>query len=174
MDDVTNRQLEHNVWQEMRHAARYSRYYYELSNRERRKHRITRYVLLGAMILGAVALSGHIPTPWSQFVQLAAAVLAIGTTAWDFMSGYANRAAILHSISVDCMRVEHDLDTLWTAVRAERIDFEGAEEKREALGRKLLEITAQSSFAEVTEDRELNNKCLDEADEVLDARYAIS
>ena len=173
MDDTTYRQLEHNVWQEMRHATRYARYYYELSNRERWKHRSTRYVLLGAMILGTVALSGHIPTPWSQFVQLAAAVLAIGTTAWDFMSSYANRAAILHSICIDCMRVEHDLDTLWTSVRAERIDFDAAESRREALAGRLLEITSQSSFAEVTEDRVLNEKCLNEADEVLEARHAI-
>ena len=100
--DMVTEQTRNYVWQELLDAARLVRYYEALSDRHRRNHSRVRFLLLAAATGSIAALLDLIPESTQLFTSAWVALLV----AWDFVSDYAKKAAVLHTISLECSALE--------------------------------------------------------------------
>lgn len=83
------------------------------------------------------------------------------------------KAAVLNSIAVDCYYITLEIKCLWDRIDDyDSSDDEVLASNRELL-RRLIASASRSMDLGVYEDRELNEKCWDEACTVLEAEYAI-
>ena len=156
------------VWQDYLDAARLVRYYEALSDRYRRNHSILRFLLLGAAAGGVGALLDLLP----EITQLVAGGAVALLVAWDFVTDYAKKAAILHTIGVECSALEIEWRELWADVNERDLDDAEARRRNRELERRILIATGRSGYADVREDRELNEKCEKDAYRVMVERYA--
>lgn len=156
------------VWQELLDAARLARYYASLADRHRRKRRIVQFLLMAAATSGIIGLLGLLP----EFVQRAAVAAIAIVVAWDLFGDYAKKAAVLHTISIECNRIHSQWQNLWLEI--DRPDLEDADALRqcEMLGRRLIEITGQAGLVGVDVDAKLNKTCAADTYKVMRERYA--
>ena len=162
-------QTRNAVWQELLDAVRLVRYYEALSDRYRRNHWAVRFVLLVAASSEIVALLALLPENMRQSVQLAAAGFIALTVAWDFVSDYARKAAVLHAISMECSAVEIELKSLWGEI--ESISDDEAQRRNTQLMRRISDATGWAGQADIREDSELNRKCATTAYNVMEDQY---
>ena len=102
-------QTRNEVWQNLLDVSRLVRYYDALSAVHRRNHAIIRFVLLAAAAGGIASLLDLLP----PIAQLAASGFIALVVAWDFASDYARKAAVLHTISLECGLLEIEWRDLW-------------------------------------------------------------
>ena len=103
---------------------------------------------------------------------LAGGLVAI-LVAWDFVADYARKAAIVHTISVECSALESDWRELWHEVNGREADDAQIRDKMRALNRKVLEATGRAGTADIREDERLNEKCAESAYKVVRDRYVV-
>ena len=87
--------------------------------------------------------------------------------AWDFVADYAKKAAIVHTISLECSALESDWRELWHEVNDWEADDAQVRDKMRALNRKVLEVTGRAGTADIREDERLNEKCAESAYKVV-------
>ena len=165
---MVNEQTRKDVWQDLLDVARLVRYYEALSDRYRRNHSIVRFLLLAAAAGGIAALLDLLPA----IAQLIASGLVALLVAWDFISDYAKKAAVLHAISLECSRLEIEWRELWADVNDHNADDAEVRRKNQLLARKVLEVTGWAGQADIREDQKLNEKCEDDAYRIIEDRYA--
>ena len=165
---MANDDTRNEVWQELLDAARSVRYYETLSDRHRFKHSIVRFLLLASAAGGISALLDLLP----ENVQLISGALVALLVVWDFMADYARKAAILHTISVECSDLENKLQALWRDVNREDADDGEIRRRIEELARRAPEVTGRAGGADIREDRTLNQKCAESAYRTTAERYA--
>ena len=164
------------VWNGLLDAERYVRYYGALAERYRRQHQIPRYIMAVAAVAGAVPIFFQEQFPLG--LTAGAILLILAAVAWDLLSDHGRKAAILDAISVECGEYETQLRDLWVSL--EQSLAEGTPLDQAAIRTTLVEIetaidrvTARASLAAVAIDPELNSKVMNEANEVLTARFTI-
>ena len=175
---MVNEQTRNAVWQAMLDAARLGRYCNALGDQYRRKHFIVRFTLLVAAIVETAALLALLPESVRQstllmIAQLIAAIAVALIVAWDFLSDYARKAAILHAINLECNSVGIALDALWGKIESEAIADDEAQRENARLARKIVEVTSWAGFADIRENLKLNQQCTEDAYKVTAARYAV-
>lgn len=163
-------QTRNDVWQELLDAARLVRYYETLSDRYRRRHQGVRVVLLLAASSAIIALLALFPENLQQWVQLIAGALIASTVIWDFVFDYARKAAVLHTLSMECGMVEIELKALWD--KMENIGDDEAQRSNTHLARRMADVTGRAGQADIQEDLELNHKCAEAAYRVMEDQYA--
>ncbi len=167
-NDVATEQTRNDVWQGFLDVARLVRYYEALSDRHRRNHLIVRFLLLVAAASGIATLLDLLP-PIMQL--LASGVIAL-LVSWDFVADYAKKAAILHTVSLECSALEIEWRELWAGVNEHDLDDAEARRKNRQLEQRILEVTGRAGHADVREDRKLNEKCEEAAYKIMAERYA--
>lgn len=159
-------QTRNAIWQELLDVARLVRYYEALSDQHRRNHLIVRFLLLAAAAGGIAALLDLLPA----MAQLVAGGLVALLVAWDFVSDYAKKAAILHAISIECSAMEIEWQNLW--LELENISDAEARRENTRLSRRIADVTGWAGQADIRENRKLNEECEKAAYRVMAERYA--
>ena len=154
------------IWQELLDVARLVRYYEALSDQHRRNHLIVRFLLLAAAAGGIAALLDLLPA----MAQLVSGGLVALLVAWDFVSDYAKKAAILHAISIECSVLEIEWQDLW--LELETISDPEARRENTRLLRRIADVTGWAGHADIRENRKLNEECEKAACRVMTDRYA--
>lgn len=160
-------QTRNAIWQELLDVARLVRYYEALSDQHRRNHLIVRFLLLAAAAGGIAALLDLLPA----MAQLVAGGVIALLVAWDFVSDYAKKAAILHAISTECSAMEIEWQALW--LELENISDADARRENTRLSRRIADVTGWAGQADIRENRKLNEECEKAAYLVVTDRYAI-
>ena len=156
------------VWQEYLDAARLARYYEALSDKYRRNHLMVRFLLLATAAGGIAALLELLPAT----AQLFAAGLVALIVAWDFVADYAKKAAVLHTISIECGELESEWQQLWTEIDEDVLSTAEVQQRNKRLSRRILRVTSWAGVADIREDQRLNEKCAESAYRVMVDRYA--
>ena len=163
---MVTQQTRNAIWQELLDVARLVRYYEALSDQHRRNHLIVRFLLLAAAAGGIAALLDLLPA----MAQLVAGGVIALLVAWDFVSDYAKKAAILHAISIECSAMEIEWQALW--LELENISDAEARRENTRLSRRIADVTGWAGQADIREDRRLNEECEKAACRVMTDRYA--
>ena len=166
--DMVTEQTRNYVWQELLDAARLVRYYEALSDRHRRNHSRVRFLLLAAATGSIAALLDLIPEITQLFTSAGVALLV----AWDFVSDYAKKAAVLHTISLECSALEIEFQGLWLETDNPKASDNEIRSKGKQLERRMLEVTGWAGNADVREDSKLNEKCEVIANQIMVDKYA--
>ena len=105
--------LRHEIWQGLLDASRCARYYEALYNRYQRRHQITRVVLLASATGVIGLLSANLIEPWTDALQAVLGGLIVLVVIVDLVGRFAEKAAVLHVISVDCSKLDNEWHQLW-------------------------------------------------------------
>lgn len=161
-------QTRNDVWQDLLDVTRLVRYYGALSDRHRRNHSAIRLLLLAAAAVGIAALLDLLP----QIVQLIAGGIIALVVAWDFVSDYAKKAAVLHTINIDCGLLEIEWRELWNEANDPEASDAEVREKNRRLAERISYVTARAGNANIPENRKLNEECEKSAYKVIQDKYA--
>ena len=108
-------QTRNEVWQGLPDAARLEGYYVALSDRHRRNHRRLRFALLVAAAGDISTFLNLLPEDFQWIAEIASAPIVVFVIR-DLVSDDAKKAAILHTISVECGDLENQWRDSWSAV----------------------------------------------------------
>lgn len=164
-------QTRNEAWQGFLDAARLGRYYAALSDRHRRVHQFRRVALLVAAAGGVSTFLNLLPEGFQWVAEFAGALIAV-VVIWDLVSDDAKKAAILHTISIECGDLENQWRDLWSAVDQEDSDEAEVRNRIRKLGDKVLRVTARAGDSDIREDQRLNEKSAEIAYKVMTDRYA--
>ena len=165
---MTTDQTRDDAWYELLDIARLVRYYEAMSDRYRRSHRTVRFLLLAAAASGIATVVELLPATM-QYVSGGLVALLV---MWDFVSDYAEKAAVLHAISVELSNLEIERSRLWAAVNNPDTTDDEVQQTSYQLARRLSEVTAWAGLADIREDRKLNEQCEASAYNFMSDRYA--
>ena len=161
-------QTRNDVWQDLLDVTRLARYYGALSDRHRRNHSAIRFLLLAAAAGGIAALLNLLPA----IAQLIAGGLIALVVAWDFVSDYAKKAAVLHTISVECDRLQNEWRELWNEANNPEASDAEVREQNIQLAQRISYVTGRAGDANIRENRKLNEECAKAAYKVMTDQYA--
>lgn len=165
---MVSAQTRNDVWQELLDVARLVRYYEALADRHRRNHKIVRFLLLAAAASGIAALLALLPAKAQPVANGLVALLV----AWDFVSNYAGKAAVLQAISLQCSLLKVEWSKLWADINDGDVSDAEARDKNYRLARRISEVTGWAGQADIMEDPKLNEECAKVAYKVMADRYA--
>ena len=152
------------AWNEFQELDKNVRYYGELASKYQSKHsRIQMSVFW--LSLAIPTILGAAPKAWILPVVLGF-VLA-GLVGWDFIGGHANKAAVLHGITVECERIYADQAALFFLINNDQIEESEARERLRELARRTIDATGRSGYAQVSFDFKLSDKCWKDSKNVL-------
>ena len=165
------------VWNGLLDSERYVRYYGTLAERYRRQHQIPRYIMAAAAVVGAIPIFFEEQFPLG--VTAGAMLFILAAVAWDLLSDHGRKAAILDAISVECGEYETQLRDLWISMeqglaQGKSLDPVSIRADLSMIEAAIDRVTNRSSLAGVATDNQLNEKMMNEANEVLTARFTIS
>ena len=164
------------IWQDLWDAERYFRYYSSLSDSYRRRHRLTRFATLASVLVEATVSVSFVSTgvegTWAA-ISLAS-IVGLGIViavlvAWDAVSNYAEDAAALSWVSVDCASLNMLWAELWLDIESYAIDEEEARSRQREL---LHKFNAVAARIDVNLDEKTNEASAEEAEKVLREKYA--
>jgi len=161
-------QTRNEVWQDLLDVSRLVRYYDALSDVHRRNHAIIRFVLLAAAAGGIASLLDLLP----PIAQLAASGFIALVVAWDFASDYARKAAVLHTISLECGLLEIEWRDLWNDANNPDASDDEVRERNAQLSRRIAGATGRAGDAGIRENRKLNEECERAAYRIIEDKYA--
>ena len=169
-------QTRNAIWQDLWDAERYFRYYSSLSDSHRRRHKLTRFATLASVLVEATASVSYVSIGvqgvWTTI--LLALIVGLGIViailvAWDAVSNYAEDAAALSWVSVDCASLNMQWADLWLDIESYAVDEEEARSRQCEL---LHRFSTIASRIDVNLDEKTNEASAEEAEKVLRERYA--
>ena len=163
---MTTIHTQNEVWQGMLDCARLSRYYNIQADRYHTRHEILQGALFLAATGSAAAILDVLPDMIALLANAAVAVCAV----LHFFQDYGKKAAVLHTISSDCLELEKDWRLLWN----EQSSLEDSEvlNRNDRLSERLNMVTGRSGLIGVRDNDTLNRRCQEEAFEVMESHYA--
>ena len=167
---MTTRPTRNAVWQSLLDVARLVRYYEAMANRHRRLHLLTRFLLLGAAASGVAAVVQVLPAS----VQLFAGLLVALLVAWDFVSDYANKVAVLNLISSQCRALENEWRELWADANAYDSNDAEVRKRNAELAQELEKATARADDAHIRSNNKLNKRSATAAYRVVETRDVVT
>ena len=159
-------QTRNDIWQELLDSDRLVRYYAAVANHYRRLHLFTLLLLAFGAASSFAAVLGVLPS-----VQLIASALVGLVVAWVLIADYAKKAAVVHTISFQCSRLDVQWQSLWREV--EHIEEEAARQRLVELANQMNDVTSRSGDAGIVENRRLNEKSEAVAFQTVNERYAV-
>ena len=165
---MTSERTRTDIWQGLWDAKRMGRYYLAIQQRYQTADRVVVALLLVSGT-GSVATLWNMMPDWSQ----AAFGMAIATvTIWSALGKYSTKAAVAHSICLQC----NDLAVEWRALLADvdshRLDDAEAREAFNRLDQKMNHVTARSGDVGLAINNKINEKSAEEAGKELELSYA--
>ena len=164
--------MRHEIWQGLLDAARLVRYYEALYNRYQRWHQIVRVVLLASATGVIGLLAGNLSDPWTYILQPILGIAIVLVVIVDLVGRFAEKAAVLHTISVNCSRLDNEWHELWADCQAGEASMDDLAHRNAELSQKQTEVTSAAGDAHILDSRRLNERCWVEACRVEELRYA--
>ena len=165
-------QTRKDIWDELLDVARLVRYYEKLSDKHHRNHKIFRFLLLGSAASGVAAMLELFPENIRQDIQIFAGGVIALIVAWDMVTNYAKKAAVLHAISCEISTLEIEWRDLWAEANANEADDAEIRSKNRLLAKKLSEVTGWAGKEDIRENQKLNEECESIAHRVMQEKYA--
>ena len=169
-------QTRNAIWQDLWDAERYSRYYSALSDSYSRRHKMTRFATLASVLVEATLSVSFVSIGaegvWADIFLALIVALGIAIAilvAWDAASNYAEDAAALSWVSVDCAALNMQWADLWLDIESYAIDEDEARSRQRQL---LHRFNAIASRIDVNLDEKTNEVSAEDAEKVLRERYA--
>ena len=171
---MQNPTIRNAVWDALLEAEQHFRYYGDLAERHRRRHRALRYFLLFAAIGGISSLLDFLPAQFSWISEVSA-VLIVALVIWDFMAEDGRKADVLHAISIECGQYELRLRHLIYSIDAGIADDpETIAQELKDIESAINQITARAGYADIPEHKRLTDKAWKESVKVVPGRFATS
>ena len=161
-------EIRNEIWQDFLDVTRLVRYYGALSDRYKRNYNIVRVLLFAAATSGIAAFLDALP-PIAQLISGVGIALII---AWDFVSDYRRKAAVLHAIRLQCGELENEWRALWRSVDDGTIANEEATKKNRQLLQRITSLIGNAGYADIREDHKLNETQAADAYKFMEERYA--
>ena len=161
-------EIRNEIWQDFLDVTRLVRYYGALSDRYKRNYNIVRVLLFAAATSGIAAFLDALP-PIAQLISGVGIALII---AWDFVSDYRRKAAVLHAIRLQCGELENEWRALWRSVDDGTIANEEALKKNRQLLQRITSLIGNAGYADIREDHKLNETQAADAYKFMEERYA--
>lgn len=169
-------QTRNAIWQDIWDAERYSRHYGSLSDVYGHRHKMTRFAILASVLVEAT-ISVSFVTIGVEGIWTAiflALIVGIGIViavlvSWDAVSNYAEDAAALSWVSVDCAYLNVQWADLWLDIESYAIDEHEARSRQREL---LHRFNVVASRIDVGLDEKINEASAEEAVRVLKEKYA--
>ena len=103
--------------------------------------------------------------------------MALSFADWDTCRGasvgdFAKKAAVLHSIGLECDHLAAEWEELWVGTHSGKLSDSTALARNQELMRRLIAATNRAGQSGVRENRKVNEKCWIEACVVLENKYA--
>ena len=168
-------QTRNTIWQDLWDAERYFRYYSSLSDTYRHRHRLIRFATLAAVLVEAAVSVSYVSAGVEGGWAAALLAVIIGTgifiailVAWDAVSNYAEDAAALSWVSVDCAT----LNTLWADLWLDIESYAIEETEARARQRELIQrFNTVAARVDIGLDIKTNEASAEDAARVLNERY---
>ena len=165
---MTSERTRTEIWQGLWDAKRLCRYYSAIHQRYQTVDRVVIFLLLLSGT-GAVATLSDMMPDWSQAVFGGAiAVLTILSA----VGRYSARAAVAHSICLQCNELAVEWRTLLADVDSHQLDDADARDVLNLLDQKLDSVTARSGDVGLPINDKINKKSAEEAGKELEMSYA--
>lgn len=161
-------EIRNEIWQDFLDITRLVRYYGALSDRYKRNYNIVRVLLFAAATSGIAAFLDALPS----IAQLISGVGIALIIAWDFVSDYRRKAAVLHAIRLQCGELENEWRALWRSVDDGTIANEEALKKNRQLLQRITSLIGNAGYADIREDHKLNETQAADAYKFMEERYA--
>ena len=158
------------VWQTMLDADRLNRYYGVLADRHRARYRWLRFVLIFAAVGGVTRLTDLLPEAIDWLPEVSALAI-IALVIWDFMADYPRKAAILHTIAIECNDYSNQLHQIWLSLTRGEVDVERVIAQVAHIDTELSRITARAGVADIAENHKLNQQAATETYSVARDRF---
>ncbi len=164
---MVTKETRNEVWDQLIDATRLARYYDALASRYRQWHSIVKFFLLLFTLIASSSFLNLFPV----FVHGTAAVALIFLITWDFTFEYAEKAAVLHTISMECSKLEVQWRELWAAANTAGAEDDSIYASNQQLIQHIIEVTGRTGYANIPPHPKINQQCTEEAYQVLQARY---
>ena len=175
MEIMVTDQTRSAIWQDLWDAERYYRYYSSLSDSYRRRHKLTRFAMLASVLVEAAVsvsyVSAGVEGAWAAIFLCVIVALGVGIAvlvAWDAVSNYAEDAAALGWVSVDCALLNAQWADLWLDIESYAIDEREVRSRQRELLHRLNTVVAR---IDVDLDEEANEASAEDASKVLKEKY---
>ena len=144
------------------------RYYEALHRRLHRKYAVGSFVMglagTGAAISFIVTLAENIQV----VIGLILAVVSV----WMFVSGFSAKAAVAHSISVQCAELALEFRRLFDEARAGELAEDAARKERYKLVERMTNVTSKAGAAGLASDDRLITESYETAGKVMRLAHA--
>lgn len=162
------------IWQDMLDSERYYRYYGQLADRYTKYHYAIRILLL-VLVIAEASLAGFLVignADWQKYIVwsiVACAVLLAIFIPVDVVFNFGQASTALGWISGDCSFLNLRYQQLWQDIESNIIDEEQARKAQRDLMLEYYILTARFS---VLANRKINKRSQEDANRVLEDRYA--
>jgi hypothetical protein len=144
------------------------RYYEALHSRYLRNHFRLRVLLLASIMSGIGSMLEVVP----GIVQLVAGGVVAVLMAWEFVTNYAKKAAVVHVIFLQCSDLEAKWRDLWLSVDDEDANDATIRRENANLSRRSLEVTGSAGNADIGVNNKLNEESTKNASTTMAQRYS--
>ena len=160
--------VRHAIWNGLLDVHRQARYYGVQSGRYNTWS--TRLTVVFAMFGSADVASVLVAADHRVIMALSLliGILAVVSSVGDF----AKKAAVLHSIGLECDYLAAEWEELWVGTYSGKLSDNVALTRNQELMRHLISATNRAGQSGVRENRKINEKCWIEACAMLQNKYA--
>ena len=152
------------IYRDLCNAERNARYYEALAGKYRLRHKLLRGLLLVSVLVEATLIQ-RFTDPLIIGAGVAVIVLLV---VWDAISDYAKNAALLSSISADCLTLNYEWDELWLDVESYTVSEAAARSRRRRL---ISEFDSLERRIEMSPDEGLATRSAQAATKALEEKY---
>ena len=160
------------VWQGLLDAARLTRYFEHQYRTYLRAHQVSRLVLAASAVGVTAAVLDLLPVTWSPFLGPGLGAITILLVLFDLAAQLPEKTAVLHSVSVDCLRLEDDCRRLWIDCDDPEVRLEDIQRRHAVLQQREIEVTSRLGDAGIATNQRVNRKCWEDVVRMEPKRYA--
>ena len=169
---TVNDATRNSIWVNFENSEYYSRYYSKLADKYRRRYLAIRFAILTLVLVEAMILipfMSRIPEPGGPLLTGILGAIIIGLTVFEATSNDATNTAKLN-VASDEFRVLHsEWQDLWLDIESDGIEDDLARQWQRAL---TVRTNLAGARVEISQDKTRNKQAAEEANEVMDGRYA--
>ncbi len=155
------------IWNKFYNVNRCARYFEELAGIYQLANHFLRFMLLLPLFGGIALFLKLLPEEVQIYIGAGIAILV----ALEMSFNVSKNATVLHLISVECSKLEEEIQKLWLDANSENIDREILMARYIELSHKLVDITCKSDDALIYKFKRLNKKCGEAAYKDLIERF---
>ena len=148
-------------------VSRLVRYYDALFKRFQLYRYIIRFVLIFPLFSAVILIIDTAP----QWINLSIGILVASAVLIDFIFDFSTKAAITHTISLECSRLQNEWSKLWWLANSNHAEDSDVLQQNSILADKLINTTGRAGDAGISENKRLNEICTNDAFNYMEMKY---